>query len=185
MFQLSTTVNEQSSGFLVPVVVAVEMHRNLFRIFLILFVFQLFLTVFIFSPHNSYSLLRFNVTPAVAFVTRRLSMDTVCINCSSTTATTTSQPKPLYNPPRNILEDMLDPTVEHRGFRAFRLFEKRFEEDSFLREHCETCALVTSSGYLEGSKSASAIDSHQCVLRTNDSPVLGFESDVGNRTTHR
>ena len=161
------------------------MHPNLLRVFFVLFGFQLILPFLAFFSYSSYSVIWFNVTP-VAFVIRRFYLDTVCINCSKTATTASETPKPpKFEPSRNILEEMLDPTIEHRGLREFRLFEERFKEDSFWRDHCKTCALVTSSGYLDGSRSASAIDSHQCVLRTNDSPVLGFEKDVGHRTTHR
>ena len=50
---------------------------------------------------------------------------------------------------------------------------------------CSSCAVVSASGYLLNSSVGDAIDSHACVLRINTSPVEGFESDVGRRTTIR
>ena len=90
-----------------------------------------------------------------------------------------------FKKPKDILEELLEPSIEHKRLRAFKLFEKRFEKDNYFRDHCGTCALVTSSGYLRKSKAGPYIDKHQCVLRTNNSPVSGYESDIGHRTTHR
>ena len=151
----------------------------------IFIVFLLLITLLMnLSYNNKYSVRWFKMSTATLGVRMFGSdLNAECVEC--TTETTSQPPKPMFNHSRNILEEMLEPTIEHRGLRAFRLFEKRFNKDSFWRDHCRTCALVTSSGYLEGSRSASVIDSHQCVLRTNDSPVLGFEKDIGYRTTHR
>ncbi|XP_068678678.1 alpha-N-acetyl-neuraminyl-2,3-beta-galactosyl-1,3-N-acetyl-galactosaminide alpha-2,6-sialyltransferase-like [Montipora foliosa] len=50
---------------------------------------------------------------------------------------------------------------------------------------CNACALVSSSGMLLGSNAGSQIDSADCVFRFNSAPTLGFEKDVGGRTTMR
>ncbi|XP_028318585.1 alpha-N-acetylgalactosaminide alpha-2,6-sialyltransferase 6 [Gouania willdenowi] len=50
---------------------------------------------------------------------------------------------------------------------------------------CHDCALVTSSSHVLGSRAGEEIDHTECVIRMNDAPTLGFESDVGNRTTLR
>uniref|UniRef100_A0A8C8SCP2 CMP-N-acetylneuraminate-beta-galactosamide-alpha-2,3-sialyltransferase 2 n=1 Tax=Pelusios castaneus TaxID=367368 RepID=A0A8C8SCP2_9SAUR len=50
--------------------------------------------------------------------------------------------------------------------------------------HCRTCAVVGNSGRLKGSRHGQEIDSHHCVLRMNRAPTVGFEADVGMRTTH-
>lgn len=50
---------------------------------------------------------------------------------------------------------------------------------------CAHCALVTSSSHVLGSRSGPDIDRTQCVIRMNDAPTLGYEADVGNRTTLR
>ncbi|KAF7655236.1 hypothetical protein LDENG_00058950 [Lucifuga dentata] len=51
--------------------------------------------------------------------------------------------------------------------------------------HCHYCALVTSSSHVLGSRAGQEIDSAECVIRMNDAPTLGYEADVGNRTTVR
>lgn len=50
---------------------------------------------------------------------------------------------------------------------------------------CRYCALVTSSSHVLGSQAGDEIDRTDCVIRMNDAPTLGFESDVGTRTTLR
>lgn len=54
-----------------------------------------------------------------------------------------------------------------------------------LRMHCRTCALVTSSGHLTGSKRGEDIDRSECVIRMNDAPSVGYQRDVGQRTSLR
>ncbi|XP_034565988.1 alpha-N-acetylgalactosaminide alpha-2,6-sialyltransferase 6 [Notolabrus celidotus] len=50
---------------------------------------------------------------------------------------------------------------------------------------CHNCALVTSSSHVLGSGSGEEIDRTECVIRMNDAPTMGYESDVGNHTTLR
>ncbi|XP_072045288.1 uncharacterized protein [Amphiura filiformis] len=54
-----------------------------------------------------------------------------------------------------------------------------------LTRQCDTCAVVTSSGHLKGSKEGANIDSADCVIRMNGAPSLNYEIDVGSRTTFR
>ncbi|XP_064003913.1 alpha-N-acetylgalactosaminide alpha-2,6-sialyltransferase 5 isoform X1 [Pogoniulus pusillus] len=54
-----------------------------------------------------------------------------------------------------------------------------------LKMHCKSCALVTSSGHLLGSKQGERIDETECVIRMNDAPTRGYGRDVGNRTSLR
>ncbi|TKS74514.1 Alpha-N-acetylgalactosaminide alpha-2,6-sialyltransferase 5 [Collichthys lucidus] len=54
-----------------------------------------------------------------------------------------------------------------------------------LKMHCRTCALVTSSGQLTGSKRGGEIDRSECVIRMNDAPSIGYQQDVGHRTSLR
>lgn len=46
-------------------------------------------------------------------------------------------------------------------------------------------ALVGNSGCLSTSTYGSDIDSHDCVIRFNTAPVIGFEDNVGSKTTIR
>ncbi|KAM4532578.1 alpha-N-acetylgalactosaminide alpha-2,6-sialyltransferase 6 [Fundulus diaphanus] len=50
---------------------------------------------------------------------------------------------------------------------------------------CRHCALVTSSSHVLGSQAGDEVDRTECVIRMNDAPTSGYESDVGNRTTVR
>ncbi|XP_061110221.1 CMP-N-acetylneuraminate-beta-galactosamide-alpha-2,3-sialyltransferase 1-like [Conger conger] len=50
---------------------------------------------------------------------------------------------------------------------------------------CRTCAVVGNSGNLKGSDYGALIDSNDFIIRMNKAPILGYEKDVGNRTTHR
>ncbi|XP_063200271.1 alpha-N-acetylgalactosaminide alpha-2,6-sialyltransferase 5 isoform X2 [Chroicocephalus ridibundus] len=54
-----------------------------------------------------------------------------------------------------------------------------------LKMHCNSCALVTSSGHLLGSKQGDRIDETECVIRMNDAPTRGYGKDVGNKTSLR
>ncbi|KAM5148122.1 alpha-N-acetylgalactosaminide alpha-2,6-sialyltransferase 5 [Mantella aurantiaca] len=54
-----------------------------------------------------------------------------------------------------------------------------------LKMHCKSCALVTSSGNLLGSKLGNKIDQTECVIRMNDAPTRGHGQDVGNKTSLR
>ncbi|NWI35967.1 SIA7E sialyltransferase, partial [Picathartes gymnocephalus] len=54
-----------------------------------------------------------------------------------------------------------------------------------LKMHCRSCALVTSSGHLLGSRQGDRIDESECVIRMNDAPTRGYGKDVGNKTSLR
>lgn len=54
-----------------------------------------------------------------------------------------------------------------------------------LKMHCGTCALVSSSGQLIGSKRGEEIDRSECVIRMNDAPSVRYRLDVGRRTSVR
>ncbi|XP_056154757.1 CMP-N-acetylneuraminate-beta-galactosamide-alpha-2,3-sialyltransferase 1-like isoform X2 [Lampris incognitus] len=51
-------------------------------------------------------------------------------------------------------------------------------------ERCRTCAVVGNSGNLKGSQYGAIIDSSDLIIRMNQAPTMGFEKDVGSRTTH-
>ncbi|XP_035524059.1 alpha-N-acetylgalactosaminide alpha-2,6-sialyltransferase 6 [Morone saxatilis] len=50
---------------------------------------------------------------------------------------------------------------------------------------CHNCALVTSSSHVLGTRAGEEIDRTECVIRMNDAPTLGYETDVGNQTSLR
>lgn len=54
-----------------------------------------------------------------------------------------------------------------------------------IRELCHSCAVVSSSGQMLGSGLGAQIDGAECVLRMNQAPTVGFEEDVGQRSTLR
>ncbi|XP_025057867.1 CMP-N-acetylneuraminate-beta-galactosamide-alpha-2,3-sialyltransferase 1 isoform X2 [Alligator sinensis] len=68
------------------------------------------------------------------------------------------------------------------------LFETISGDGSQLQERsssmCRRCAVVGNSGNLRQSHYGQDIDSHDFVLRMNRAPTVGFESDVGSKTTH-
>ncbi|KAJ8403066.1 hypothetical protein AAFF_G00359820 [Aldrovandia affinis] len=68
--------------------------------------------------------------------------------------------------------------------RLFQLVpgEERYMDSGPSR--CRTCAVVGNSGNLKGSKYGPLIDSSDFVIRMNQAPTLGYERDVGSRTTH-
>ncbi|XP_022615262.1 alpha-N-acetylgalactosaminide alpha-2,6-sialyltransferase 5-like [Seriola dumerili] len=75
--------------------------------------------------------------------------------------------------------------------RAKRLPASTLEGYSGVMDHkslkmrCGTCALVTSSGQLTGSKRGQEIDRSECVIRMNDAPSVRHQQDVGQRTSLR
>merc|ERR1712226_230132 len=83
--------------------------------------------------------------------------------------------------PQNDLELLLDQNATHNGLSAF----VNVADNSEYRDHCKTCAVVSSSGILLGSKAGVEIDSHHCVFRMNHHGVENYETDVGQKTTHR
>jgi len=66
------------------------------------------------------------------------------------------------------------------------VFEKALTNEDFARGHrChETCALVGNSGTILGSGFGHEINQHDAVLRINFATTVGFEVDVGSRTTY-
>lgn len=50
---------------------------------------------------------------------------------------------------------------------------------------CRRCVVVGNGGVLHGSRLGSHIDQYDIIIRMNNAPVPGFESDAGSRTTIR
>ncbi|KAK1155451.1 alpha-N-acetylgalactosaminide alpha-2,6-sialyltransferase 3-like isoform X1, partial [Acipenser oxyrinchus oxyrinchus] len=51
--------------------------------------------------------------------------------------------------------------------------------------HCKQCALVSNSGQMLGARKGREIDQSDCVVRMNNAPTLGYEDDVGSKTSLR
>ncbi|KAA0710772.1 CMP-N-acetylneuraminate-beta-galactosamide-alpha-2,3-sialyltransferase 1 [Triplophysa tibetana] len=50
---------------------------------------------------------------------------------------------------------------------------------------CRSCAVVGNSGNMLGSQYGALIDSNDFIMRMNEGPTVGYERDVGHKTTHR
>ncbi|XP_013928676.1 PREDICTED: type 2 lactosamine alpha-2,3-sialyltransferase isoform X2 [Thamnophis sirtalis] len=58
-----------------------------------------------------------------------------------------------------------------------------FQEDD--SPSCKKCIVVGNGGILRNKKLGQKIDSYDVVIRMNNGPVIGYEDDVGRRTTFR
>ncbi|XP_056326820.1 ST3 beta-galactoside alpha-2,3-sialyltransferase 7 [Danio aesculapii] len=52
-------------------------------------------------------------------------------------------------------------------------------------ETCRRCVVVGSGGILHGKNLGAHIDQYNIIIRVNNAPVFGFESDAGSKTTIR
>ncbi|XP_002735682.1 alpha-N-acetyl-neuraminyl-2,3-beta-galactosyl-1,3-N-acetyl-galactosaminide alpha-2,6-sialyltransferase-like [Saccoglossus kowalevskii] len=80
---------------------------------------------------------------------------------------------------RETLDYPVDPTESVQFYESLR------NEANDVLMQCDTCALVSNSGQLLDSRAGDDIDLAQCVFRLNAAPSLGYELDVGRRTTAR
>ncbi|XP_070697972.1 ST3 beta-galactoside alpha-2,3-sialyltransferase 8 [Pempheris klunzingeri] len=77
-----------------------------------------------------------------------------------------------------------DQTLEEVMSEMFRVISPPTVDFRPLPSRCRSCAVVGNSGNLRQSGHGSLINSHDSVIRMNKAVTRGFESDVGNRTTH-
>lgn len=77
-----------------------------------------------------------------------------------------------------------DQTLEQVMSEMFRVVSPPTVDATPLSQRCRKCAVVGNSGNLQQSKNGKLIDSHDFVIRMNKAVTRGFETDVGNRTTH-
>ncbi|RXN19866.1 CMP-N-acetylneuraminate-beta-galactosamide-alpha-2,3-sialyltransferase 2-like protein [Labeo rohita] len=68
--------------------------------------------------------------------------------------------------------------------KMFKVISPPTEDKTPRQNLCRKCAVVGNSGNLLKSKYGALIDSHPVVIRMNKAVTVGFEKDVGNRTTH-
>ncbi|XP_059904058.1 CMP-N-acetylneuraminate-beta-galactosamide-alpha-2,3-sialyltransferase 1-like isoform X1 [Gadus macrocephalus] len=67
-----------------------------------------------------------------------------------------------------------------------KVFEIFPEQESFMDsspDRCRTCAVVGNSVNLLGSHYGPLIDFHDVIMRFNTARIVGYEGDVGNKTT--
>ncbi|XP_053562024.1 type 2 lactosamine alpha-2,3-sialyltransferase [Bombina bombina] len=76
-----------------------------------------------------------------------------------------------------------------RGDRFFdaslKLLPKCSLPDEIKNVSCKKCVVVGNGGILRNSTLGKKIDSYDVIIRMNDGPVIGYEDDVGQKTTFR
>ncbi|XP_029971337.1 alpha-N-acetylgalactosaminide alpha-2,6-sialyltransferase 3 [Salarias fasciatus] len=85
--------------------------------------------------------------------------------------------------PYLLLEPVFGQTPD-KAFKPHQGYVSLVKEEP-LKLHCDLCSIVSSSGQMLGQAIGAEIDSYPCVMRMNNAPTLGFEEDVGRRTTLR
>ncbi|XP_008304044.1 alpha-N-acetyl-neuraminyl-2,3-beta-galactosyl-1,3-N-acetyl-galactosaminide alpha-2,6-sialyltransferase isoform X1 [Stegastes partitus] len=84
-----------------------------------------------------------------------------------------------------ITRDDVSPAARSSGLQGYRRISRGRVEQQLLNKHCNQCALVSSSGQMLGAGVGEEIDKTACVIRMNNAPTRGFETDVGSRTSVR
>ncbi|XP_077026402.1 uncharacterized protein C20orf173 homolog isoform X2 [Tamandua tetradactyla] len=100
--------------------------------------------------------------------------------------------EPLQRSEESASSDALIPWLGLQSIKSEQ-FEKRKQQTKVspsrplghVGPRCLTCAVVGNSWFLRGSGFGFMINQHDMVLRMNQAPIQGFETDVGNTTTMR
>ncbi|KAG9341062.1 hypothetical protein JZ751_019816 [Albula glossodonta] len=74
---------------------------------------------------------------------------------------------------------------EERVDRVLRMLSHSGLPPELKKGACSRCVVVGSGGILHGSRLGAHIDQYDAVIRMNNAPVHGFESDAGSKTTIR
>lgn len=77
------------------------------------------------------------------------------------------------------------PLIDRAPEYAPKCAPSEFRSGRFRRPCYKSCAVVGSSGVLRNSSWGERIDSHSAIFRLNNAPVVGYEDDIGSRTTIR
>ncbi|XP_056324536.1 ST3 beta-galactoside alpha-2,3-sialyltransferase 8 [Danio aesculapii] len=77
-----------------------------------------------------------------------------------------------------------DGTIKDVMQKMFKIISPPHEHETPQQNQCRKCAVVGNSGNLLKSKYGALIDSHSTVIRMNKAVTVGYDEDVGNRTTH-
>ncbi|XP_061222582.1 type 2 lactosamine alpha-2,3-sialyltransferase isoform X4 [Neopsephotus bourkii] len=76
-----------------------------------------------------------------------------------------------------------------RAEQFFRLALSRLQNCGLFNEDdsiaCHRCVVVGNGGVLRNKTLGEKIDSYDVIIRMNNGPVIGYEDDVGRRTTFR
>ncbi|XP_076123394.1 CMP-N-acetylneuraminate-beta-galactosamide-alpha-2,3-sialyltransferase 2 [Alosa pseudoharengus] len=75
-------------------------------------------------------------------------------------------------------------SIQQVLLRLFQVIPGRSPYGSWDPGRCLRCAVVGNSGNLRGAGYGPLIDKHNYIMRINLAPTVGFEEDVGSRTTH-
>ncbi|NP_001004017.1 ST3 beta-galactoside alpha-2,3-sialyltransferase 8 [Danio rerio] len=77
-----------------------------------------------------------------------------------------------------------DGTIKDVTQKMFKIISPPHEDETPRQNQCRKCAVVGNSGNLLKSKYGALIDSHSTVIRMNKAVTVGYDEDVGYRTTH-
>lgn len=85
---------------------------------------------------------------------------------------------------RNHLKESQFQTITSKN-KVFGRKSHWLRTPPIIKTQYETCAIVSSAGALLNSELGKFIDNHDYVVRFNNAPVLGYEKDVGRKTSLR